>query len=503
MRVLCFSLKMAKCRCSKSCFISTSVIGIILVVAGSVLLGLDIAEKLINDELNKQLVLSLDSPAYSQWINPAPPIYMQYWVYNVTNPAKIIKGEKPKLEEIGPFTYRLYQPKFDDAFYGNNSVSYKYNHTIVYQRDMSAHDPIIPVTQLNIPLLTVQSLAKNLPSWAPTNIVDLLAEALDDSDIFVQHTVEELLFGYEDPIFNLVHDILALAKIDFPPYFGLFLGFNNSDDGVYTVNSGRKDIMQTNVIEKWNGEANLTYWSTPEANMINGTDGVFMNPKLKSDETLYIFNTDLCRSVFLKFQSQTLVQGIKTLRFQLPREAFSNATENPHNAGFCVPKGNCLDAGVQSISPCREGAPIALSSPHFYLGADKYINGVDAEKPAQENDETYLDIEPLTGAVFSAMKRMQVNVNVQKSDLLPQMDQMKDVMMPVLWLNESVVLDEGTADLFKSEVLTLLNFVRALPYVILGLGIFLFVLGIGLFFRARKLVHKDVPLLSNEGKSTD
>ena len=495
---------MAKCCGSKCCLITTSVIGLTLVIIASLLLGLKVADKLIDHELNKQLVLSLDSPVYSQWINPAPPIYMQYWMYNVTNAENITKGAKPVLKEVGPFTYRLFQPKNNVAFYGNDTVSYKYNHTIVYQRDMSSHDPDIRLQQLNVPLLTVQSLAaQNLPSWLPSNIIALLAEALDDSKIFVEHTAEEFLFGYDDPIFDLVHDILAVVNVDFPPNFGLFLGFNNSDDGTYLINSGRNSIMNTNIIEKWNGNKTLSWWSTPQANMINGTDGVFAQPKLDKSQKVYIFNTDLCRSVFLTFQDHTSVRGINTLRFQLPKDVFLNASLNPDNEGYCVPKSNCLDSGVLTLGPCKEGAPITVSSPHFYLAADQYLNGVIASKPNQENDETFLDIEPMSGAVFSAMKRLQVNVHVKDEGLFPQLKNIKEVMFPVLWLNESVYLDESSAHMFKSQVLALVGFVHALPFVIMGVGVFLLMLGIALLFRRKVKSSKTETLLSSEERNSD
>ena len=477
--------KCCKCCGSKHCLIATSVIGLVLVTLGSLLIGLQFADKLIDHQLNNQLILSLDSPAYSQWINPAPPIYMQYWIYNVTNAKDVIKGAKPTLKEVGPFTYRLYQPKTNVAFYANDTVAYKYNHTIVFQKDMSIHDPKARIQQLNIPFLTVQELIKDLPSFS-AHIIDLLADVLGDSSIFVEHSAEELLFGYKDPIFSLVHEILSSVNIDFPPNFGVFLGFNNSDDGLYLVNSGRSKILDTNLIERWNGNEMLSWWSTPQANMINGTDGVFSTPKVNTSQTIYIFNTDLCRSAFLTFQSHTSVRGIKTLRFELPKEVFLNASLNPDNAGFCVPKDNCLDSGVQSIAPCKEGAPVVLSTPHFYLAADKYINGVNAIKPNQEHDETYLDIEPMTGAVFSAMKRMQLNVHVKDEGIFPQLKHIKEVMMPVIWLNESVYLDESTANMFKLQVSTLIEFVHVLPFVILGFGAFLLILGIVL------LLHKKI-----------
>jgi len=495
---------MAKCYNSKCCLIVTSGIGLLLIILASLLLGFKVADKLIDQELNKQLVLSLDSPAYSQWINPAPPIYMQYWIYNVTNTENITKGAKPTLKEVGPFTYRFYQPKTNVAFYGNDTAAYKYNHTLVYQRDLSSHDPDIRLQQLNIPLLTVQSLAaKNLPSWLPKGIISLLAEALGDSKVFVEHTAEEFLFGYDDPIFDLVHDILAIVNIDFPPNFGLFLGFNNSDDGLYLVKSGRNNIMDTNIIERWNGNKTLSWWSTPEANMINGTDGVFAPPKVNSTQKIAIFNTDLCRSAYLTFQRYTSVRGIKTLRFELPKEVFLNASLNPDNKGFCVPKNNCLDSGVQTLSPCKEGAPIAVSSPHFYLAADQYLNGVNAIKPNQANDETFLDVEPMSGAVFSAMKRMQVNVHVKDEGIFPQMKKIKEVMFPVLWLNESVYLDKSTAHMFKSKVVTLVEFMHVLPFVIMGLGVFLLILGVVLFFRRKVKFSKTEALLSSEERSSD
>ena len=492
---------MAKVACSKFCPVITAAIGFILLIAGALLLGLDVSDKLIDNELNEQLVLSLDSPAYSQWVDPAPPIYMQYWLFNVTNPKNISKGHKPIVKEIGPFTYRLHQPRINDAFYGNNTVSYKYNHTLFFEREKSSHDTDVRITQLNIPLLTVQSLAKSLPSDF-SHIVPLLADALDDSEVFVEHTIEELLFGYEDPIFNLVHDILLLAKIDFPAQFGLFLGFNNSDDGVYLVDSGRKGITNANVIKKWNGNETLSWWSTPKANMINGTDGTFMTPKINTSQILYIFNTDLCRSIYLTYEKKTKVRGIDTLRFQLPAEVFANVSVNPDNAGYCVPAGNCLEAGVLSISSCKENAPVVVSSPHFYLAADKYVNGVINMTPDKVNDETYLDLEPLSGAVFAAMKRIQINIHVKDEGLLPQLKQIHEVIFPVVWLNESVYLDEKTADLFKTHVLSLINFVHALPFIILGIGLLLLVIGVGLFLKNRSR-SKDEPLLTNESTESD
>ena len=45
---------------------------------------------------------------YDYWLNPPVPIYMQFYMFNVTNPDEVLqKGERPSLAQYGPYTYRL------------------------------------------------------------------------------------------------------------------------------------------------------------------------------------------------------------------------------------------------------------------------------------------------------------------------------------------------------------------------------------------------------------
>ena len=480
-----------------ACSVITFLLGFILLVGASLFIGLKVADKIIEKEINENLFLSLDSFIFSEWQNPSPPIYMQYWFFNVTNSENVTRGGKPEVTEHGPFTFRLYQPKTNIAFYTNNTVSYMFNHTLVFQPEKSVGGLNMSITQLNIPLLTVQSILKK--SSIPRFLIQLVVSVLNDTSVFVDHTVEEWLFGYDDPIFKLLHHFASLLHIDIPSKFGLFVGYNNSNDGVYLVNTGKGDITQTNQILKWNGHDKVFWWTSAEANMINGTDGTFLSPKVNSSKKLYAFVTDVCRSLYFVFANHTSVKGIKTLRFHLPSEVFANATENPDNKGFCVPTDNCLDSGVLDISSCKQGAPIVVSSPHFYLGAQKYINGVNGMHPNKEEHQTYMDVEQMSGSVFSGAKRLQININLQNFNIFSSLKNIHPVIMPILWLNESVLLDQSSADMFKSKVINPIEIVYVLQYTLLAISLVIFFLGFALIIQWYKIKKtKPLDVLLNE-----
>lgn len=56
---------------------------------------------------SQEITLGKNSRVLEGWINPPPPVYMQYFFFNVTNPDEFLAGkEKPKVTQIGPYTYR-------------------------------------------------------------------------------------------------------------------------------------------------------------------------------------------------------------------------------------------------------------------------------------------------------------------------------------------------------------------------------------------------------------
>jgi hypothetical protein len=53
----------------------------------------------------QKLPLRRDGEATAAWLAPPIKPLMRVYLFNVTNPQGFLEGEKPKLEEIGPFVY--------------------------------------------------------------------------------------------------------------------------------------------------------------------------------------------------------------------------------------------------------------------------------------------------------------------------------------------------------------------------------------------------------------
>lgn len=51
-------------------------------------------------------VLKNGTETFEAWEDPPPPVYMQFYFFNVTNPLEVLQGATPLVEEKGPYTYR-------------------------------------------------------------------------------------------------------------------------------------------------------------------------------------------------------------------------------------------------------------------------------------------------------------------------------------------------------------------------------------------------------------
>ncbi|XP_065099686.1 lysosome membrane protein 2c [Paramisgurnus dabryanus] len=448
------------------CIYTVGVLSILLLICGIAMVLSQVFENLINNRVKQEIVLVNGTDAFSVWQNPPPPVYMQFYFFNLTNPAEVLDGSKPSVVQIGPYTYREYRPMEEVTFLDNGTKVAAINpKTYVFEPNMSRGSEDDIVRTVNIPAVTVMERFKDAVIMSRIIHDLMLSKGIG---VFGTFRVGDLLWGYEDPLLKDLKKFVPTLDDN----FGLFYKKNGTSDGDYEFLTGTQNYKDFARIDKWNGQSSLNWWSTDSCNMINGTDGASFHPVITKTEKLFIFSSDLCRSLYAEYESDVSVQGLPGFRFVPPSEVFANITINPDNAGFCVPNGTCLSSGLLNVSVCKEGAPIIMSSPHFYQADDKYVQDVFGMNPRKEEHETAIDVNPLTGLLLQAAKRLQVNVYLEKMSAFSQTANIMTLVYPVMYINESVVIDEESAEKLK-VVITEAKVVINVPFIVIALGIIL------------------------------
>merc|ERR1719354_1000245 len=103
------------------CVYSTGVLSILLLIAGIALVMAHIFPNIVHSRIKSEVVLKNGTLAFAAWENPPPPVYMQFYFFNLTNPIEVLAGKKPAVVELGPYTYREYRPMANVTFLENGT----------------------------------------------------------------------------------------------------------------------------------------------------------------------------------------------------------------------------------------------------------------------------------------------------------------------------------------------------------------------------------------------
>ncbi|NXW45122.1 CD36 protein, partial [Nyctiprogne leucopyga] len=427
----------------------------------------------------QEAVISNGTIAFENWLVPGSSVYREFWVFHVQNPSEVLEqGARPKLEQRGPYTYRVrYLPKENITENSDGTISYMLPNVARFEPDMSVGSENDTITCLNLAVVAAPALYTN-------TFIQLLLNTwikASKSSMLQNRTVKELLWGYKDPFLN---------KVPFPldPVLGVFYPYNGTFDGLYKVYTGKEDIKKTAIIESYKNKRNLSYWEG-HCDLVNGTDGASFPPFVKKNEVLRFFSSDICRSIYGVFQGKQDVKGISLYRFTVPREAFASPTEVGDNYCFCtdeVISQNCTLAGVLDISACKAGRPVFISLPHFLHASDSILHDVEGLSPNEKEHETYLDIEPVkTGR----MHQTKGNLLYLFSHFRALSKVKKPYVFPILWLNESAVIGDEKAEMFRNKVTGRVQMLSVLQVVLMIAGSALFLAFMGSYFicRSKKL----------------
>lgn len=174
---------------------------------------------------------------------------------------------------------------------------------------------------------------------------------------FVQVSVGQLLWGYEDPLLKLAKDVVP--KEQKLPYeeFGLLYGKNGTSTDRITVKTGVDDITQYGIIDKFNGRTHLPHWTTDECNRLDGTDGSIFPPHIEKTRILEVYDKDLCRLLPLVFEKEVQTNNeVPGYRFTPPEWVFADVDSRPENMCYCpAGKPSCSPNGLFNVSLCQYG----------------------------------------------------------------------------------------------------------------------------------------------------
>ncbi|KAL5011838.1 hypothetical protein ScPMuIL_010389 [Solemya velum] len=454
------------------CVVVFGILGVALIAVGGGLIP--VFTNLIHNNVKDKVKIQNGTDTYDKWLSPPYPVYFQVWAYDVLNPSDIVQGKKPVVAEKGPYTYKEERHKVNVTFYPNGTVSYREIRWFTFDRERSIGSDDDIITTVSVPMVSIVNLIRFQFSFVKELVNFVLKMA--GEPLFMKLSVKQLMWGYEDQLLKDAKELLEkyVGKI-IDDKFGLFMAANNSDDGMYTIHTGVDDTNKFGIVDNWNGNSTLHFWTTDSCNKINGTDGTVFPPFVDKSDKLFIFSTDICRSIFTSFSKEYELKGVNVYRFSAPDSVFANYTANPANTGFCTPKGNCLGSGVLNVSICQPmNAPVILSQPHFHAASPKIKNAIDGIQDTPE-DVTILDVEPLTGALFKADKKMQMNVFLENVSHITDMALLDDLIFPIIWLNESTLIDDADVDTFKSEVEKPIKITKGVQYGLMALGAFVLI----------------------------
>jgi len=517
-----------------------------------------IVKQMVDDNID---LTNTDSEGYKNFVSPPVPVLMKFTFYHVANPLEIVTGvAKPVFIEKGPYVYREVRKKLNiNINKPEEFIEYEqYRHFEFAEEESCVHKDGAKCTKddtiriLNMPLIGAVN-SKDTGSLSQMVILSNLAKVIDNSlnsmDLFMEDTVDNILFqGVKSPVvIELLTNSALKGKmppaIQFKNGFAIFNTKNASTHNeAYRVST---TADRHSMIEMWGPSlAELTtnlseirtypskeneddplnkfdsklWWpwedfegnkADSHCNVIRGTNAEQFPPRLEDrrDDNLWIFTTDLCRSLYFNYLEDQDIDGIKVLRYSVSKDGANiNKTRN-----FCFCKDlsnsknkdcakevngtdeldlsgceieNCYD-GLIDLSQCMLSS-VMMGSPHFYQ-ADAQLEHFDEsfQSPVDENDRTYLDIEPTTGMVLRVHKRIQVNMPVIPTGVptIKFLENIKKIpAFPVVWLDEGAEVDQENIDKIKSMVTTPLLIIDVGKFTLLGLGGISLLLGVSMFF---------------------
>lgn len=108
-------------------------------------------------------------------------------------------------------------------------------------------------------------------------------------------------------------------------------------------------------------------------------------------------------------------------------------------------------------------------------------------KKTDYNFHLLLKLKQKTGTPLRGGKRVQFNMFIRKIDDMRNYENYKTALLPIFWIDEGIELNDDMVDLLNTNLFNLVNAVYIAVWVVIGVGIALFVgLTVFYFYRRRR-----------------
>jgi len=209
--------------------------------------------------------------------------------------------------------------------------------------------------------------------------------------------------------------------------------------------TGLKDITQLGNYSRFNGSENLSFqWDF--VHHVAGTGGDSFAPGEAT--SIAVFAEELARIFYFNLNSTDDFLGIHLNRYTLEQLQFDI---DPTWDEYSV-------RGFINLTK-QQGSPLFLCLPHFLHSPDDWVAGkIEGMAEATiDRDETFLDVEPLTGTTMHAHKRLQFNFYIppkKDGNWLNTVNAKipKAQFYPLMHLDEHAEITPALADQFKDQV---------------------------------------------------
>ncbi|XP_011499316.1 PREDICTED: sensory neuron membrane protein 1-like [Ceratosolen solmsi marchali] len=411
------------------------------------------------------------------------------YMFNVTNPYGIESGEKPVVQEVGPFVYDKWHEKVNQIDEeDDDTVSYATKSMYYFNKDKS--NGLSDEMEIVIPhffiFALINAVHRDKPSALP-----VLSKAIDSifgkpENLFIKTKVRNILFDgllvdcnvqdfagsavctqikiYRETLdIQLVGENLYSASIVRPA--------NGTESKARTrVHRGIKNIMDVGKVIEYNNNRNISVWDDEYCDTFNGTDGTVFHPHFdrKGRDDVVVFNPNLCRSISCHFESKTTFSNMNLLRYTT--DLGIDSENNPRQKCYCQPPNKCLKKGTFDTYKCNK-SPIIVTNPHFFLADPYYKDLIDGMKPDKEKHMIIIDIDPFTGIPINVHTRAQLNILVNKVEKMKQLNNYREALLPIFWMDEVMIMPEYLLKEIKSgHTMVLLSKIFKYFVMLSGLG---------------------------------